>query len=253
MEPIINKRAINLFITIIMSVVVVLTVGALILYYCFVGKNGISDNPANWGLFGDYFGGVVGAVFSLMALVFSLMSIYVSLQIATRIHANELAFQEKHAAEQKEIIQRQGKPFPYFRLSRRSSELSIKLQNLGLGPLIVNSIRITYCESTQYENFHEFVSAQFPRKDREVQVSLSYGSDPNPILEVSGSKTLLRLRKLDDDINDEKTAYRATQNLLREKLKDCEIELNYRDIFDNDFSLTTPLSRFAVPITISPK
>ncbi|MVM29310.1 hypothetical protein GO755_04640 [Spirosoma sp. HMF4905] len=39
------------------------------MYYYQFHKYGLSDNPANWGVFGDYIGGIVGSIFSIISVV----------------------------------------------------------------------------------------------------------------------------------------------------------------------------------------
>lgn len=58
----------------------------------------VSNNPADWGVLGDYFGGILNPLISLMALFF-LMKTYLS-------HKDELHQSEKAAEEQRKISQK---------------------------------------------------------------------------------------------------------------------------------------------------
>lgn len=42
---------------------------AIIMYYCKFHKYPLSDSTANWGTFGDYIGGTVGSIFSLISVL----------------------------------------------------------------------------------------------------------------------------------------------------------------------------------------
>lgn len=46
-----------------------IAVGSLICYYLVFRQVGISKDPGNWGVFGDYIGGVVGTIFNVLGVV----------------------------------------------------------------------------------------------------------------------------------------------------------------------------------------
>lgn len=45
-------------------------IASLVLFYYYIGRNGFSNDPTHWGVFGDYFGGIIGTVISTVTLYF---------------------------------------------------------------------------------------------------------------------------------------------------------------------------------------
>lgn len=232
MKQIINIQRISIIVIVVCSLILLFSALSLGAYIYQFGKYPLSENQAIWGVFGDYIGGVIGTIFSFAAMIFSLLSIYVSLQIASTIQANEREFQTENLERQIALVHKQNKPYPYFHLLKVSDILSIDLQNFGAGPLIVTSIKIVNANNGEYRNFRDFIATEFPQNEREEKVTITYNSAPSHILVPNGSKSLLKVTPK-NQLNIE---YKVTQNQLGERLKDWEIKLIYQDIFENEFT-----------------
>ena len=196
----------------------------------------LSDSQADWGAFGDYFGGVVGTLFNLIAVIFSLVSIYVTLKIAKYIHKYEQGLNEDNynreiQKQEKEIelLHKQNKPFPYFEMNGTSNITEILISNQGPGTLIIKKWSVI-CEDKEYKNFEELLEAKFGK-------GLKYGRERYSKLAIaSGLSIMLLSIPEDEDINIGKL------NLCNNVLSNSKIKIVYEDIFENEFEKIEELS-----------
>ncbi|MBK6698951.1 MAG: hypothetical protein IPG55_03450 [Saprospiraceae bacterium] len=239
---IINKKEITKFIraTIIISIIFVFV--PLIIYLINFGGSNFSNNPANWGAFGDYFGGIIGTLFSLIAAFFSLISVYITLKIASRIQEAENKFNEEniiretHRFEKEiELTERQNKPFPYLDLNKFEKSTVITLSNYGTGPLIVKQMYLLHNNSKIYPNIFDFLKKNV--KTKITNTEIQYTSAPTHILPPNTTKELASILPV-GELTEEFYNYQAE---CRDLLKDCRLFIKYEDIFEKegetDFSL----------------
>ena len=73
MKPL--KALFTIFIFAVLFLVV-----AVIFYYLNFNEGGISSNPADWGTFGDYLGGVLNPLFGFLTLIALLITIILQKQ-----------------------------------------------------------------------------------------------------------------------------------------------------------------------------
>lgn len=215
-----------------------------LLYSLKFWKFNLSDNPADWGTFGDYIGGVIGTCFSLLATVLALVSIYISLKISEKVQENEIKFNEENAKRDSEkferevtLLHKQFKPFPYPEFKKYDEVTSISIENHGAGPMIVSNIKITY-QNKLYANFRELLIEQRPSKLEEL--CFKYNTAPSHSLVPGSSKELLKLypkTELSDD-------FRSEQYKIRNLLKDCTLSFEFEDIFETKKSFSVNLAFF---------
>ncbi|WP_291138775.1 hypothetical protein [Flavobacterium sp. UBA7663] len=241
---IIDKKRVKYF-TITTAVISGVIAVIPIAMYFWNFRYGLSDSKADWGTFGDFIGGVVGTIFSLIAVIFSLISIYISLRIAARIHDSEKELHKEnitHDVErfkrEKELIELQNKPVPYFNLTRFPELTKVELMNNGTGTLIVNKIKIFH-KGIYYPNFSEFLTPLVETDaEPEDDIIFYFNSAPTHVLSPGSSKKIFKLYPENNIVNKAFTEY---QSGCRDLLKDSKITIDYEDIFGNTFEYSYDL------------
>lgn len=190
----------------ITAVVFIATVGSYI--YNFRGHS-ISDDPAQWGQVGDYFGGILNPIISLISLI---VLTYLSISVS-RIEDQRNEF----------TLQELARPLGQIICGDYEDILEVKFKNCGLGPLTIKEIIVSRNNQKVSNNliklmpqvpvgvdWNDFIidGVNFTvAKDTEINVILIHGNKTNAVF------------------NDYKTKVRNT-------LKELTIEIKYVDIYD---------------------
>ncbi len=226
-------------------VIILLTAIPTGIYIMHFFKSGFSDDPAKWGAFGDYFGGIVGTLYSAVASVLALFSIIISLKITSKIQAAENKFRADSVKREKEkfdkeieLTTKQNKPLPYLELIKQDNITRIVLHNYGIGPLIVSKAHLLYDDKEVYPHFIELVKKKLQTEMKDTV--MNYNSAPTHILPPSGSRELLAIIPKNEPTND----FKKVQDESREHLVKCKLYLNYEDLFENKSEIVFPLSFF---------
>ena len=114
---------------------VIATIGA---YCCNFKGHGWSNNPEQWGQLGDYFGGLLNPIFSLINLV---VLTYISISI-TRIEDKRNQW----------TLQELARPLGQVICGDYENLIPVKLKNCGLGPLIITNIIVIHTNGTVSNN-----------------------------------------------------------------------------------------------------
>lgn len=250
---IINKKLI-----ILLSIATIIIIFAAILIplklYLMIFNGELSNDSTDWGNFGAYFGGVVGTLFGLIAVIFSLISIFITIRISNYIHLREIAFNEKNAEDQIKLIHKQNKPFLYIDLKNQPKMIEISLWNYGNGPLIISSLQLWHEHKklkNNFTDFFDFIDFSFKQ-----ELKLTFNTGKQFVIAPNGCRTLLRLEELLPNSE----LYKKIDIVTRKKFLKTELSINYEDIFgnqvndhgsldflgkDNQFSKTTDNSSFA--------
>jgi|LakMenEpi03Aug12_release.lakeMendotaPanAssembly.Ray.scaffolds.fasta_scaffold240226_3 uncharacterized membrane protein len=237
---IVNKKRIKQFVLIIGTATALMTIVPLFLYFIKFGGE-FSEEQAEWGTFGDYFGGIIGTLFNLIAVIFSLVSIYITLRIATRLHENEQKFNLENITRDKErfdkeieLIHKQNKPFPFLNVVRYKEKIEIELFNQGTGTLIVKKWKLI-CDDDEFKDFGSFLYKKIDFKKYEfTTISFRFNNVTNFVLAPATSKRLLQIIPID-----EKTVF--FDRFIKEcktNLGTAKISIDYQDIFENDNTYT---------------
>ncbi len=232
---IVNRKEIKKFLNLVIVITLVFMLVPVLIYILnFKGEN-ISDSSADWGTFGDYIGGIAGTFLNLIAALFSLVSVYITLRIATRIHESEQRFNEDNIEREKERFEKeieltikQNKPYLYVDLKRLPDETKINLSNYGIGPLIIKEIKIFHGEKN-YSYLYEVIESNLDQ-DQIKNCLIFHNTNPHYIIAPNSSKKILHIypeNKLDNN-------FINSQKKCRSFLKDCEITIKYEDIFENE-------------------
>jgi uncharacterized membrane protein len=201
-----NTRRLLIFSWSITAILLFLTVGAFV---CNFWRHGMSNDPAQWGHVGDYFGGVLNPFISLISLI---VLTYISIAVSKiEDQRNEFTLQEL------------ARPLGQIICGDYEDQLEIKFKNCGLGPLIIKEIIILKNNQKVSNNliklmlivpigvaWNDFIidGVNFTvAKDTEINVILIKGNIDNSVF------------------NDYKTR-------VRNILKEITIEVKYVDIYD---------------------
>lgn len=192
----------------------------------------IPENPDEWGSLGSYLSGTSGLIFSFFAVVFSLISIYVSATISRKIQKDSEV-----------LIMTQNKPYPYINLIKFPENTSIEIQNMGLGPMIVNDIRIFYGNNT-YTNFRDLLYPVLNELDIH-DVRITYDTAPDYVIPTQGSKQLLHISIKTPKYNANRNeSARILIRTISTVIKDYTISFRYADTFNNWSTYSKTLTFF---------
>jgi len=173
----------------------------------------ISDNPSDWGIFGDFLGGTVGTILSVVAIMLSLVSVYFSFKSIEIIQRNEIL---------------KNRPFPYLAYSLTEELIKIEIQNHGSYPLRVQNIKITDGEKKEFSDFNTFLNDIPEVNSLDIKIGINTG--PTHILISGGSKILLEI------LNKTQAGdVKQKANRILAKLKESKISFEYFDLVDKKF------------------
>ena len=103
-------------------------------------SNGYSKNSAQWAQFGDYIGGVLNPIFALLNLI-------VLTYLTIKVVQNE---DERNRFTLQELARPLGDIYPM----REKERIDISFWNLGLGPLKIKKMTVTY-KGADYSSYKD--------------------------------------------------------------------------------------------------
>ncbi len=234
---IVNSRIIKKFVVYASAVSIILT-SIPILLYCdnFDGK--FSPNPQDWGIFGDYIGGIIGSFFSLLSVLFSLIGIYITLKIATHIHNVETRNNQENldrelekSKKEIELLCKQYKPYPHIDYNSSPDFHEVILSNQGPGTLIVTNWHIIHNEQKHQTFIDVIISEIIDEKFDEIFMNWE---KLNHICISSGGQTVLFATLKEKNMECDFAGFiEKCENLFFK----CEIIIEYEDIFGTNYSL----------------
>nr|WP_299214175.1 hypothetical protein [uncultured Allomuricauda sp.] len=187
------------------------------------GKYGISESTENWGQFGDYIGGLLNPIISIINLA---ILTYLSIKLV-KIENNRNEWTLKELA----------RPYGEFIFNREPGQLEILVKNFGLGPMIITNIEITNSDNTNHDSF-EFLSTEF--NDKLSFTFRRFGLSQNHAALSKGEKiVLLRIK------GDAKNAnYKEMFNRIIEIVNSNSINIKYSDMYEREIGAISEVSRF---------
>lgn len=175
-------------------------------------NNGISTDPEIWGQFGDYIGGLLNPVLSLINLI-------VLTYLSIRLVKNE-------DDRNKWTLQELTRPYGDFVFFNSLEKLTIKFHNYGLGPLIINNIRIIDSSGNEIKSFNEIME-RFENETLYNYTILSYTNNH------------IAIGKEDEVVLFEIVPIKNDNSELKEFLtilKEFTIEISYSDMYKRPIS-----------------
>jgi hypothetical protein len=236
---IVNSTLIKKFVLIVCLATLLLTTVPLLLYIIKFDAN-LSEIHADWAAFGDFVGGIIGTLFSLVAAVFSLFSIYITLRIATQIHLNEQKFNAENIEREKErfereieLVHKQNKPYPTLNFNKYPYKSDVTLENQGPGTLIITKVEINYGGNV-YTDFGILLKTTITEL-KFLEVFYMYNPSYKHVVNSGGQKFLFELNAEDKNqtIN-EKLFYEFNSRCV-DIISKAKVVLYYEDIFENQY------------------
>lgn len=178
-------------------------------YYIHFHKFGLSNNPESWGQFGDFFGGVLNPIISLINLI-----------ILTYLSIRVVKIDEER---NKWTLQELAKPFGDISFDKSPWSISIQIHNCGLGPMIIKEISIINDDGQVFNNFSPIVKPNNPN----INVTIGAFKINNQCVISKDSE--LNILDIQGDKNDH--IYLQYIKDIDLKLKDYRIEVKYQDMY----------------------
>lgn len=217
--------------------VLLISLVPLVIYLMKFNDYEISSTPSDWSEFSTFISGTTGVLLSFFAVIFALLSLLITTIVAKSIQTKDFAFNQKQKEFELRMTHLQNKPYPYLDLANFPTKTSITLQNMGLGTLIVSKIKVIYKENEEFNSFWHLFEAKLNIVNTD-DIKIETNSAPNHVLGPNAEKSLLKIIPTSDINKNFKSNQLACKSLLR----DCEVVIEYKDIFENKFDYTKELS-----------
>lgn len=215
------NKLIKVFFVILMVLLVILFSTTIIVFANKFWTNTTSGNIEQWGQTGDYFGGILNPIISLMSLI---VLSYLTLRVS----------EIEHERARQSIA-----PLPDIIVSDYQAYLRIDLRNQGLGPMLIK--RINFKDLNTEE---DLITKFLPKIPQEI-ISEWWDIRYDLIIPTHSNRTLLALRPMDTGIVNpgEKifASYKTWGEFrpqVRNILKEITIEVIYVDNIDPTRKLT---------------
>lgn len=182
----------------------------IVIYLINFGKHEFSDNPADWGTFGDYVGGVLNPILALIGLFITVALAYLS----DKWNKTSLLKQERTVRPVGRIV-----------LGNYEDLIEVKIRNNGLGPMIITSIRALKngeSKNTLIDWMPDLPADDISWTDYVGDIS-GFSLSPNQ-----------ELNLIKFEVNEEFWEETQFRNKLREELSTMQINILYKDIYNKD-------------------
>lgn len=232
-----DLKQINIYIFRLIILILVISFVPLLIYLINFKDYEISSTPSDWSEFSTFISGTTGVLLSFFAVLLALLSLLITTIVAKSIQTKDFEFNQKQKELEIKITHSQNKPYPYLDLTNYPTRTSITLQNMGLGTLIVSNVIIRYNSNEDYKSFRRLFTEKLANDNTE-DLKITMNTAPNHVLGPNTDKSLLEITPSTSENENAK----KNQQIFRDLLKDCEILMEYEDIFENKFEYRKELS-----------
>ena len=170
----------------------------------------ISTNPENWGQFGDYIGGVLNPLFALINLI--ILS-YLSIRLV-----------KEEDKRNKWTLKELARPYGEIAYLREANSVKLIVANIGLGPMIITSIKITDKNGKEYSDFEHLSKEMQGHTDFSFGTSTLY--EGQYAISKDSETTLFNLSG-----KQESEPYKKASKKVRERLNEHKIKIAYSDMY----------------------
>jgi len=230
----------------VIAIVAIIFIGLPIIAYTLnFGNYNISDKPESWGVFGDFMGGSVGALLGFLALTISFISVYYT--VRTNLELNNQNIQ---------ILKIQNTALPYIDIETEPFTITIKIQNQGLGIMIVDDIyffrdvpndELEKLELNHLKDKYEYYENGFDIMETKLQFLKNRGMNifantaNHHIIGANNEKIIFKafLEEDDDKVEDVHKNYFIK---MKEELSKYHLYIIGKDIFEIKRSAITNLN-----------
>lgn len=198
-------------------------VGLIILFYITnFARNGISKNPEDWSQFGDFFGGTLNAVLSIINFI---VLTFLTIKIV-----------EIEETRNSKILAESVKPVGVFELEVSVDELKIELYNAGLGPLFIKELQIVSSTTNViFKDFKEFIDTIKFEKYKPNYITSRMNES---IIRKDQFYSILHIDlAIDIDINVSIQEKRKTLLILKNEISNLKLRLRYTDMYKNEMEI----------------
>lgn len=202
-----KKSKNNLLLGLCWAITAICFISIIGTYWANFHEYGRSNDPERWGQFGDYFGGILNPIISILNLI-----------ILTYITIHLSKIEDKR---NQWTLQELARPLGNIICGDYEDKIEVKFKNCGMGPLIIKEI-IVNKNGIIYDNLVK----QMP----EIPETLSWKDfviDGKNF--VVGKDAQINLIKI--VWNDEDPIFNKYKTDLRTSLKDIIIEIKYDDMY----------------------
>lgn len=188
-----------------------LTIGLFLLKF---SKDTISNDPAVWGQFGDYFGGILNPILSLINLV-------ILTYLSIRLVKNE---DERN----KWTLQELARPFGILHFDTNFKSLEIKINNCGLGPLIIDKITIEK-DGLIFNNFYNLMENFINESNINPKIHTLHTGETKGAISKDQSLTILMIENNNDE--DKLDDFKLFLKDVKIFLNKTKIEISNEDMY----------------------
>ena len=195
----------------------VLTLGIFILNF---RNNEISDKPEVWGQFGDYFGGIMNPIVSIINLI---ILTYLSIRLV-----------KNDDDRNKWTLQELARPYGDLEFDSSNKSIKISILNCGLGPMIIKDINISSDKGISYKNFSAIITK--PESTSKCLIN-TFSITSHCVLSKDSEIVLLNIE------SENATTYIEQ---LKEKLQNFTLSVKYEDMYHREMECLTERIDFSV-------
>lgn len=199
----------------------------LVIYVIKFHNHSFSDNPSDWGTFGDYVGGLTGAMIAIAGII-----------VTYEFNETSLKKQEKAL-----------RPLAYINAGDFENKIYVGIKNSGLGPLLIKDFRVTNAEGKTINNIIDFMP---PLPDNyswtnffgnPIGYVIKEGAEV-PLLEINARNLILDNSDLagGENLLPEGfyiASFAIIRDAIRLALSELKVELEYEDIYENKMPTVT--------------
>lgn len=183
-------------------------------------KHSLSDDPGDWGTFGDYLGGVLNPILAIIGLYITVALAYLS----DKWNKTSILNQERTVRPVGRIV-----------FGNYEDVIEVKIRNNGLGPMIISSMKVIKNGISK-----NTLIDWMPELPDDVSWTDYVGDISGFSLSPNQELNLIKF-----EVNEEYWKEEEFRDKLRNELSDIEIMIEYKDIYDKEMpELTRKLDWF---------
>jgi hypothetical protein len=171
----------------------------------------LSNNPTDWGVFGDYVGGTLNPMLAIIGIFVTLALAYISRE------------SDKASIKRREM---EVRPLVRIVLGDYENVIEVKIENAGLGPLTIDSITVFNQNGDSRKSLIEW----FQNDQYRSITWAEYVGDANGFV-ISPANELVLLKLTDSPKKEDNNLYYRDE--IRKELSKLEIRIVYKDLYGN--------------------
>jgi hypothetical protein len=189
----------------------------VIFYLLKFGSLNLSDELNDWVNFSNYFSGILNPIYTLLNLI---IFAYLSFQLI-----------KIEDTRNRWTLQELARPFGNLHYENTYDSIEIRIENIGLGPLILTNFRVFKDSNKPYKNFYELVNyiADKENVSHEIDMKINFyviNGDSGAIAK-DKSISIFKLYFLDDN----QIENRQFIDLMRKELNKYTICFTCNDMY----------------------